>query len=1003
MAFLALGLLIFFAPAIVARTALVQSLASKALADFDGTVTIGSASLGWFSSVELHDLVVRDSQGRAVAVVPRIVTSQSLIGIIADRRNLGSVTLERPTVEIVCEGQSTNLETSLRKILEKPSDSTTPSPTLKIITTDAALKIIDADTQREWTFGEANSVVELGPRPRLHLKIAKPDALECDVCLGQPITATLHTERFPIDAVGPLLRRFEPGLDLSGRLSGQVVTEVSGSDAKVHGALELEDLSASSARLGTERVTVARADLPFQITTAGSQVRVQSMRLTSTLGSAALSGNVDVNEPPERLLQTSGITASVNADVAAIARMLPKLLRLRPGTELQDGRIEIHLASATSTKGTVWKGQAKATALKGLRDGQPLRWEQPILATFTGRVDERWQPDLDALEVASDFIAVSARGRLEDFRADATISLDKLTNHLKEFIDFSGTTLSGRVELAAAGKPVNSETIIDCRLQLDQLQAAGSDWRLGGHGNLSGTVRYSTDRITADGIQGTLQNFQFRGRGLDVDEPTVKVLPTDAVLDRKTGQLTIPKLQASSQTISLLVSNFTQNRNQISGTLAFNGHLGRLQKTLRLGGEPLNGMLANGTLELVSDGNATRFHGKLPIQDFHYGQAQSPIWSEPLLTANLRGAYDASSDSLTFDTASLERPDGLAALATGSVRSVSTKQTLDLSGQLSYDLAALTPQLRSLLGTNVSARGKDRRPFHLRGELADPTLLIGDASLGWESVSAYGFDVGAGNFAAKLEQSVLTANAIEARFNGNGTVRIQPTIRLKSPDYDLSFRKGRVIDRATLTPAACADALGYALPAIARAAKAEGTLSLDLDDHYIPLADLRRCTLKGKLTLHNVEVTPGPVLSSIVTIFAAQDPRMVLAKEQGVAIRIENGRVFHETLTLKVGNYTLSTSGSVGFDGTLALTAQLPLPENALGPLLKGTPKLREALAGKQIAVAIGGTLAKPVWDRRAFDAAIAKLIAEASRDAAKGKLEDLLNKGLEKALPKKP
>ena len=130
-----------------------------------------------------------------------------------------------------------------------------------------------------------------------------------------------------------------------------------------------------------------------------------------------------------------------------------------------------------------------------------------------------------------------------------------------------------------------------------------------------------------------------------------------------------------------------------------------------------------------------------------------------------------------------------------------------------------------------------------------------------------------------------------------------------------------------------------------------------------------------------------------------------MANEQVVPIRVENGRVYHENLTITTSGFTMTTSGSVGFNGTVSLVADLPIPDSMIGPLLRGTPKLKEAVMKKRIQIPIGGTINKPQLDQRAFMAASKKFVEEvgkdAVKDAVKNKVGDLLNGFL--PMPKNP
>jgi translocation and assembly module TamB len=52
--------LVWFAPAIIARTTLRDKIVGMALKDFNGTLQSGGASMGWLSTVELHDVTMTE-------------------------------------------------------------------------------------------------------------------------------------------------------------------------------------------------------------------------------------------------------------------------------------------------------------------------------------------------------------------------------------------------------------------------------------------------------------------------------------------------------------------------------------------------------------------------------------------------------------------------------------------------------------------------------------------------------------------------------------------------------------------------------------------------------------------------------------------------------------------------------------------------------------------------------------------------------------------------------
>jgi hypothetical protein len=274
--------------------------------------------------------------------------------------------------------------------------------------------------------------------------------------------------------------------------------------------------------------------------------------------------------------------------------------------------------------------------------------------------------------------------------------------------------------------------------------------------------------------------------------------------------------------------------------------------------------------------------------------------------------------------------------------------------------------------------------------------LNADVRLGWDSLHAYGFDVGRGELHGTLTNGVGRVNPITATFGG-GKVTLQPTLRLDIVPGWVTFAKGKIVERAKLTPAVCASAVGYALPAIANAGKAEGEISIVLDDNRIPFADVNTAIVRGQLLIHKATVSPGPVVSEIAKILGADSVTMTLANETTVPVRVDKGRVYHQNFTVKLGAYTVATSGSVGFDETLDLIADVPIPGGLPG--IKNSPLLAKALTGKRVKVPIKGTLAKPALDPKLFQAAVAKLARDAATDVGK----ELLNKELEKLFPGMP
>ncbi len=958
------------------------------------------------------------------------------------------------------------------------------------------------------------------PRPRsepvtLTLSAGSPDPaapgkLDTAWTFRDGVELAVKADRFALESLGPVVRRFAPGTVLAGKLTADLSARWGGDGAgrtraSVDGRAEVAGLDLAGPWLGADRVRLQRAALPCKLTAEAGEWRVGQADLTCDAGTLSAAGVVNPGEPAEKWLARPGLRIDADLDAAKLAAILPRLLRVKDGTELREGRLTVHLASKAGKDGTEWDGSIRTTALKGTRGGRLIVWDQPLRAEFAGRLRPDGRPVFDKFECQSDFVGLAARGSPEEFVAAANVNLDRLSARLAEFVDLGGLKLEGAAELAlqtaprpgggftaegsakltrfavldSAGRglrePELSITVkaggrldIAGPVALDVGQmavAAGGDklsasllepvpdaraprsgklsvnltgdlarwkarlgglvglpagWDVAGTGTVAGTVALTPDGLAADRVTVDGANVRVRGRGVELDERTLKA-EAAANWDRKTGAVGLTNVQVSCETAGVSSRRLdlkpTPAGFGLTGTAAVTANVNRLQRALKLqadpaGGDAIDG-LAKGTVAFDTAAAPAKFDADLTIDRFVYGPPARPTWTEPSVKLTAAGEYDFAADAVRFRALKLAR-DGFAADAAGSLAGLGAAQRFDLSGTLTYDLSKLEPQLKEYLGKGGQAVGKDSRPFRLSGSLAgggktvaltvsrpkDPAAggslagLSGSAAVAWQAVRAYGFEVGPAELRAVIDRGAVTLSPVEATFGG-GKVRLEPTLKLTSRDYDLTFARGRVVERARLTPAACANALGYALPAVAYAARADGLVSFDLDENVVPLADPDRAAVRGRLTIHAATISPGPVITEVATLLGAKETILTLAAEQVVPVRVENGRVYHDGLSIALGRSVVRTSGSVGLDGSLALVIDLPVPPRALDRLLPNNPVLRDALAEQRVRVPVGGTLDRPKLDPKAFDAAVEAVARGAARSAADG----LLKKGQDKLL----
>jgi hypothetical protein len=189
-------------------------------------------------------------------------------------------------------------------------------------------------------------------------------------------------------------------------------------------------------------------------------------------------------------------------------------------------------------------------------------------------------------------------------------------------------------------------------------------------------------------------------------------------------------------------------------------------------------------------------------------------------------------------------------------------------------------------------------------------------------------------------------------------------------------------------------------PLMADATRAEGVVSIDLQEMRMPLLNPGNLNAAGTIEVHQLKVGPGPLTRQLFAVVnqmrallkpgsSGHDQTVWLQiKPQQVPIVVQQGRVQHQGLEWQFKDTSVYTRGSVGFDQSLDLIAEFPIQADWLGDR-----KELLHLTGKKISIPISGTLARPRIDPRI----VSQLPGKLFQDAAIGSLNEKLNEGVGK------
>ena len=1119
---LALLAALWLLPWIVASTPLLAWVLDTATADLKGRVAVESASLGWFSPIGAAKITVHDAADKLVLEAEELAGDQPLWALLWDRTAVGSFRLHKPKLAIILRDGNSNVEDLLSNYLTQPSSGRVG---IHLEIADGSVSITDQAAQTTWQienlqFGltvSANKseplelkvsgvmaaprqpgrlAVELGIRPcaaeaqPAAQGDAQPQGLLEWLLASVEANVSVDADAVPLAMFDALVSRAVANTRLDGRLSAKIQGKWGGEgtagQSTVHGDLSATSLSVATASLGSDRLEFQRLHAVCDLAGKKGQVEVKPSVLESDLGTVTLAGTLELGGRKALgsmhwlLHQNGQVTGQL--DLARLARMLPKTLRVREGAQITSGQVRIALASLGESDGRRWQAQLDASNLKAEYQGRPLVWDRPISLALDAQ-DTTHGPVVKDLKCESDFLKLHAQGTLDELAAAASFDLKQLGDQLGQFIDLGGVRLAGngwaklnwkrspQQEFGTDGdlqvrdfrlevpgyQPWVEENLVVClaakgrtdggsdtrvheaslilasmpdaagavaagdRIDVQLTQPVrdvthGGTWNLGvtGQGqlgrwpprlrtwidlpgnSLAGLCQLTAQlTATKDGVKFSLtrlavQQLHLAAFGLNVNEPKAELV-LDGNWDWAQKRLalataTLSGSSLSAETRNLALAYPAQGPWQLTGEVKYAGDLAKVQPWLAAADKPLTWQLGGrltGTAELTPSGGQIAARFDAAIADLAVAGNSGEPFREPQVRLTGQGSYEMKSQVARLDRLELTS-DALGVAAKGQIDRAKHPQDLQVDGLLRYDLAKISQLLRPYLGKRVQLTGAGSSMAMLHGPL-DLARMQGSTSLRWDSARMYGLETGPNELKVSLADGVFRVEPVNLGIS-QGHVLVAPQVRLGPGTMELTMPAGPVVQQVQITPEMCAAGLKFIAPILAEVSMTQGTFSLDLEACRIPLTDLARGDVTGRLTVHSVEVGPGPLVRELAVLMNREAPAR-MRPDSVIPFRLVGGRIYHKDLELTFPDLTIRTAGSVGLDETVSIVAEMPIPPKWISDNALGT-----ALRDQTIRLPIAGTLGQPRLDRRELEKANRQLLERTARNV----LGNEVSKGLE-------
>jgi hypothetical protein len=536
---------------------------------------------------------------------------------------------------------------------------------------------------------------------------------------------------------------------------------------------------------------------------------------------------------------------------------------------------------------------------------------------------------------------------------------------------------------------------------LQSLDALPQDTRLTGKSDIDTRLSIKGNRVelgdttvdTKDFIlQRTKQKFSEKKihlttRGvIDLGEKSAALKPVE--LQTSTGHVTIPEL---------LLTDWSRLEESIKTNGSIELDLGMLTTLLGDAVKLPPGTTVAGKGAVTMNVDLTNAQQQSVQLNGLFGPLAITSHNKPLVSEdNIQMVLDLNGDvrKKNFTLNKLEFSSVPVVLnATGKVTPDKKEHLLISEGSIGFDLKALSSYLKTLADVEVEMTGVTKRPFTLKarsinGEWTDiPQNADFSTSFYAESIRAFGMHIASLEVPIRLADSLGEVN-IQGTVN-RGRIALKPVIDFSAEPHMMSIPdNSSVLTGVGLTEDMSNDLLAKLHPVFKGAAVSQGTVDLTMQSFSWPLdAKARKdAAFTGTLIFNDTRLQAGGLLVPLLAVMKANE-REIIVGDKPVEFIGANDRVQCSPMEIKIKEYTIMLSGSIGFDQSLDYIAQIPVTRKMVGG------DVYEYLEGTYISVPITGTVSKPAINRNVVQAALKDLIGQAGKKQLTEQAGKLLQK----------
>ncbi|GIW80932.1 MAG: hypothetical protein KatS3mg105_2739 [Gemmatales bacterium] len=463
--------IVWIAPILIGHSPLRNNIAKYFFNSIQGTIEVEDASLGWFSTVQLHNVCFRDRQGQPVLSVPYVESEKTLLAILLDSSDLGRFFVDRPRLEVHIRATSSNIEEVFHAWIhphERIADQSQLAVALvvkdgTIVLRDpenndvAEVEDVHVDLHLAGLATETSLLKAEGKLAGAHYPPSDKDTskgtLRFELSADETVRCRLEFAELPAHLVELVAKKFDIDAKCSGALSGSVQCSHEDEAVTIEGRINGRSIRLESSHLAPDVFVLNQLEVPFRLSKRGAALHLKETRIACDIGNIELDASIPCEKSLLSIVDKFRGRLQGDVDLAVLAKKLPNTLRLHKDLNITSGKLSATLQCDAQNGLPCWSGSMHAHDLEASVGNQAIHWSNPIAAEFVAR-REATGVVVDSLRCQTDFLNIRANGSFDRLALAATFDLDHMMASVSRFVDLGDLRCSGQgeVELDVARK-----------------------------------------------------------------------------------------------------------------------------------------------------------------------------------------------------------------------------------------------------------------------------------------------------------------------------------------------------------------------------------------------------------------------------------------------------------------------------------------------------------------------------------------------------------------------